>query len=535
MTTNGHDNQLIVNAHGDSRAAGQPADLDRLRLQVNYLQLQMTRQELARAIGQTHDGRRDTWKVFGYPDAISIKDYWSWYERGGMAGRIVDIYPQDCWKGGFVLVDREERSDDKESKSAFVQAWVQLAAAQQIWRHFLSADTLARIGRFSVILIGAVDGSQNLEQPMGSVSGLAYLSVFGEPDVSILEESKEKNPQNPRFGLPNFYQVDLGEGTEKTKVHYSRIIHIAEGRLKNDLYGYPALERPYNSLIDKLKVTGGSAEAFWLLVHPGLAIIAEDGFGDDDDSLQTFQDEVDKWKHNLDRIMQLSGRTKIQELGGNIADPRSPYDIIIDEISATTGIPRRKLLGAEEGQLAGSQDERAWNGNVDSRRTNHAEPVIVRPFIDWCIASGVLPEPTSGEYSLEWASLFEATEGQKAEVANTAASAIDTYCGDSVDRREVMPPEEFATRYLHFTPAPVPVAEDDTSPPAAGGAPASDAAPENLESVKGLNGAQITAAMEVVAGLSDGIIGAVTATQLLVALGIGRTEVDLIIKDTGRG
>lgn len=461
---NGH-NQLIVNARGETRPATPTADLDRLRLQVNYLQLQMTRQELARAIGQTHDGRRDTWKVFGYPDTISIKDYWSWYERGGMAGRIIDIFPQYTWKGGFVLADGEERSDDKEAKSTFVQAWVKLAAAQQIWRHFKAVDTLARIGRFAVILIGAVDGSQNLEQPMGRVKpgieGLAYLSVFGEPDVSILEESKEKNPQSPRFGLPNFYQVDLGEGMEKTKVHYSRIIHVAEGRLKNDLYGYPALERPCNSLIDKLKVTGGSAEAFWLLVHQGLAIISEDGFGDDDGSLQQFQDEVDKWKHNLDRILQLSGRTKVQELGGNIADPRSSYDVVVDEISATTGIPRRVLLGTEEGQLAGSQDERSLHSSASSRRTDHAEPVIVRPFIDWCIMAGVLPPPTSGEYGIEWASLFEATDGQKAEVARTAAEAIGTYCGDSIDRREVMPPAEFATRFLGYTPVVVDVAAEE--------------------------------------------------------------------------
>lgn len=455
MTTNGN-GHIIINSRGETRPTTPTADLDRLRLQVNYLQLQMTRQELARAIGQTHDGRRDTWKVFGYPGAITIKDYWDWYERGGMAGRIIDIFPQYTWKGGFVLADGEERSDNKGAKSAFVQAWVKLAAAQQIWRHFKAVDTLARIGRFAVILIGAVDGfkkPEDLQKPIGNVQGLAYLSVFGEPDVSVVEDEVEENIESPRFGLPIYYQIDLGQKLGKRKIHHSRTIHVAEGRLKNDLYGYPALERPYNSLIDKLKVTGGSAEAFWLLVHQGLAIISEDGFGDDDGSLQQFQDEVDKWKHNLDRILQLSGRTKVQELGGNIADPRSSYDVVVDEISATTGIPRRVLLGTEEGQLAGSQDERSLHSSASSRRTDHAEPVIVRPFIDWCIASGVLPPPTSGEYGIEWASLFEATDGQKAEVARTAAEAIDTYCGDSIDRREVMPPAEFATRYLGYTPA----------------------------------------------------------------------------------
>jgi hypothetical protein len=533
---NGH-NQLIVNARGDSRPAGQSAELDRLRLAVNVLQLQMTRQELARAIGQTHDGRRDTWKVFGYPDTISIKDYWSWYERGGMAGRIIDIYPQYTWKGGFVLVDGDERSDDKGAKSAFLQAWVKLAAAQQIWRHFRAVDTLARIGRFAVMLIGAVDGSQNLEEPMGSVRDLAYLNVFGEPDVSILEETAEADPQSPRFGLPKFYQIDLGKPLGKVKVHYSRVIHVAEGRLKSDLYGYPALERVYNSLIDKLKVTGGSAEAFWLLINPGTAIISEDGFGDDDTSLQAFQDEVDKYKHGFDRFLQLSGRTKVQQLDGNIADPRSPYGVAVDEISATTGIPRRVLLGTEEGQLAGSQDERSLHNNASARRTDHAEPVIARPFIDWCIATGVLPPPTAGEYEIEWASLFEATQQQQAETANTAAQAIDTYCGDSVDRRELMPPEEFATRYFGYTPAPVKAedGEPETTPPTSGGAPASEAAPENLESVKGLNGAQITAALEVVAGLSDGTISPVVATELLVALGLDRGKVDLIIKATPAG
>ena len=47
-------------------------------------------------------------------------------------------------------------------------------------------------------------------------------------------------------------------------VHASRVIHVAEDILDDEVYGIPRLEPLYNYLDDLLKVVGGSAEMFWL-------------------------------------------------------------------------------------------------------------------------------------------------------------------------------------------------------------------------------------------------------------------------------
>lgn len=65
------------------------------------------------------------------------------------------------------------------------------------------------------------------------------------------------------------------------------------------------------------------------------------------------------------------------------------------------------------------------------------------------------------------------------------------------------------------------------------GKPASaDTAPSNLDSVLGLNGTQITAALDVLAGMTGGSISAIAATELLVALGIDRQRVAKIVSST---
>ena len=59
-----------------------------------------------------------------------------------------------------------------------------------------------------------------------------------------------------------------GFSTGEKKVHWSRIIHVTDGLLDDEFYGFPRLQRVWNKLDDLLKVVGGGSEAFWLLATP---------------------------------------------------------------------------------------------------------------------------------------------------------------------------------------------------------------------------------------------------------------------------
>lgn len=58
----------------------------------------------------------------------------------------------------------------------------------------------------------------------------------------------------------------------------------------------------------------------------------------------------------------------------------------------------------------------------------------------------------------------------------------------------------------------------------------SDAAPENVASTQALNGAQITAAKDVLAGVSDGSVAPVVAEELLIAVGIAQDRAHRMVQ-----
>ena len=67
---------------------------------------------------------------------------------------------------------------------------------------------------------------------------------------------------------------------------------------------------------------------------------------------------------------------------------------------------------------------------------------------------------------------------------------------------------------------------------AIGVATGADAAPENIESTQGLNGAQINAALTILAGVVEGTTAATVAVELLLALGVQRERAERMVNDT---
>lgn len=108
--------------------------------------------------------------------------------------------------------------------------------------------------------------------------------------------------------------------------------------------------------------------------------------------------------------------------------------------------------------------------------------------------------------------------------------------------KQVLTPDEELERHLRqladlpqrIEPEEVKPGDSTTAPPVEGtpSPTAGDIAPENLESIKGLNGAQITAALEILDKVSSGAITAPVGFELLVSLGLERTSARLIIDET---
>ncbi len=409
--------------------------------------------------GTSHEGDRDYYAVLGYPESLTLQDLYAKFERDGLAGRIVEFPADETWRDTPTVKDGRDK--DAKETTRFARAWAAFAEARKVYHYCRRVDTLAGIGRYGVLLIG-VAGSATLETPVTRLSSLdqiIYLRPYGESAAEIYEW--EDNPADPRFGQPRTYRINLGEGVDSLTgtggkafparqviVHHTRVLHVAEGLLENEVYGRPRLQRVYNLLDDVLKVVGGSAEATWKLMRKGFVLNIDPEMDLTPAAIENLEEQFDEYDHGLRRYLRTRGM-EVSDLGSEVVEPKELFESLVSLISATTGIPQRILLGSERGELASSQDASSWAGHVASRQLNFAEPNILRPLIDRLVAWGALPRPSSGTYSVTWDPLFEMTDQEKATVAQTWADAAQKAA--TAFGTPLITPEEFRGEWTPFS------------------------------------------------------------------------------------
>lgn len=443
----------------DNGASEKRYTQDDISLVINAV----SRLTMARVLqGQTaYEGDRDYYQVLGYPTSIDIGDYVKRYERQDIASRIVDLPAIDSFK------EPPKLSEADVEETPFVQEFNRLDARLKVWNTLTRADRLSGIGRFGIILIGFKDG-RTLAEPVdadkiGGEKSILYLRPLSEVFVEVKDTNKD--PQSSRFGQPETYSVTLGDNMGSRVVHWSRVIHLAENKLDNEVFGIPRLRPVFNLLDDKMKAGGGTAEATWLNMRPGTVVSPKEDYSleDTDDALNAWLAEVDRYAHDPLRFLRLEGMEAKQIGTSEVADPTGIHDVIIEDIAATIGMPQRILRGSAGGELSASkEDTRQWAGTIASRQKNYAEPEIVRPFIDRLVGLGAFPTPAGGpgaynigtlqpDGSYAWPSIIEldetekaaATRDQAAAAKNLADPIVGTLLTDD-ERRQILrfPPRE---------------------------------------------------------------------------------------------
>jgi len=355
--------------------------------------------------------RRDIPTALGYLPQLTLADYRAKYERGGIAERIVEAYPKATWSGDIWLRETE----DTKITTEFEKEAEKLFARLHAWSRFQRADILAGLGEYSILLIGAPGA---LSSPLPRVSKpeqIAYLTPVGQAWAVI--DKLVDDPSNPRFGLPETYRVTLAAARLPDVVHWTRVIHIAEGVLENEVFGKPRLRAVWNHLDDLLKIIGGGSEATWLRANPGMQIDVdpEIEFGEEEEDSMDAQ--VDEYEHGFSRTLRTRG-TKINMLSAQIAAFGSNATSVLEQIAGTSGIPLRLLLGTERGQLASSQDRDNWSDRVTERRRTWGTPAVSQ-LTQRMIDCGALPTPK--QYEVVWSEIDALNMQAKASVVASLA------------------------------------------------------------------------------------------------------------------
>jgi len=218
------------------------------------------------------DPRRDLNKECGYPDVRTVDPdfYRNLYDSEGIATRVVNVLPQECWQEQPTIYEDEDEENITEfeqgvldlSKNLRGDSWYKDENITPIWEMLKRVDELSGIGRFGVLLFGFDDGL-SLEQPVPglenvdsgdvatiqgfdqdqkeplpiprSIQGtdaqytgtqfapympakplkkgerrkLIFLRAFDESLVQIVRY--EANVYSPRFGLPVMYRITFND------------------------------------------------------------------------------------------------------------------------------------------------------------------------------------------------------------------------------------------------------------------------------------------------------------------------------------
>lgn len=424
--------------------------------------------------GITFNGRRDMYTALGYTRSITPAKYRSRFRRNAVASRIVTAAPKATWRGGAEVIE-----SNTPEQTEFEKAFEAMERRLNLWAIFHRADILAGLGRYSIILLGTPG---NMEDPLTTIrpQDLMYLTPFAEEDAPI--EKFDVDIKSPRFGLPVMYAVrrmtpnafrTSSAETIGRRVHYSRVIHVADGLLDDHVYGLPRLEKVWNLLDDLEKVTGGGAEAFWRRADQGLMFnldpmlqVQVDPATGKAVELEAMREQIDNYEHGLARILTMRG-VNAKPLGSDVADISTSVTALMGQISAGSEIPQRILMGSEAAKLASLTDSDAWDQRIADRRTEYAAPQIVIPFCQRMIMFKALPQPKS-YIEVRWPEIKNLNESQRMDIALKAAQ-LNRYAG-----AVVISPDEIRDTYLGLDAMtgtedlgaePPPPSPTDTPPP----------------------------------------------------------------------
>jgi len=375
----------------------------------------------------------------GYPSSITTSDYRDMFDRDAIARRVVEIFPLECWKAEprvFETVETDETAFEKDFNDVLIN--------NHLWHYLQRADVLSGIGRFGVILLG-INDKKSLKQPLDlnkkgkKKRELLYMRAFDENVVTFGKRVKDK--KSPRFGMPETYKINFSDedmslvaGSQEggyistaDEIHWSRIIHIADGRECSDIYGVPRMKAVYNRLLDLRKIYGGAGEMFWKGGFPGYVFEVNPDNSDATLDTDTLREEFEDYSQGLQRYLAIAGVTA-KSLKVQLADPRGHIEVMLKAIAIRLGIPNRVLMGSEEAKLSSVQDKKTWNERVAWRQSYYLTPFVIRNVIDRLIDAGVLTAPQENNaYTVQWPDLNAPSDEERAKIADLATEAMGKY------------------------------------------------------------------------------------------------------------
>lgn len=420
----------IINADGDPSQAHLYGDITtnearfnefmrKLEANTSYEDAQALRGRIAMAISGGYDFADTLHNVYldyGYPASLQFSHFWNMYRRFGIAKNIIEL-PVDIGWSDVPEIDAPD---------TFKREVEALSKRVDLWDRMRGLDTRQRVGRYAGLFMRVRDGLTPDNPISGKLAGagaLVQIVPLYESQLEVLETDEDATSEN--FGLPKMYQYSgnaTGSRNEKTtsktfKIHPSRIIIAAEGADTGDIYGIPALEAAYNSLMDLRKIIGAGGEGFYKNAAQSVIFKLTDAASAKQNAalLDKFNEAYDDFAQNRMRRAMWTPGLDPNVLQSSLTNPAEFFNNALNDVAAASKIPATILIGKQTGRLASDEDSRQLLSMLNSRRAGFQSEML-RDTLNWMIRWGILP---AAEYQIEWSDLLARSDEEKLGNAKT--------------------------------------------------------------------------------------------------------------------
>lgn len=352
-----------------------------------------------------------------------------WMHRGSwLAGLAVDIPADDMTRKG---VEFTTDMDPVTSERINMQVM-----GLQIWPQINEVIRWSRLygGAIGVVLIDGQDPRTPLRPEtvgQGQFKGLACLDRWMlEPTLDDLVTE-----MGPHLGLPRYYRVGANAPVLRgASIHYSRVAFRLVGiplpynqALTEQMWGISVLERLYDRMVGFDSATTGVMQLIYksylrTLKVKGLRTLVANGG-------QAYEGFI-KYVNNMRRMQTIEGMSIIDGEDEFEAQTHQALSGLSDtmihlgqQLSGALQIPLVRLFGQSPTGLnsTGESDLRTYYDHISNQQQKHLTRGVLLTYILCAKSLGIqLPQ----NFMVEFASLLELNDTEKAEVANSVVTAV---------------------------------------------------------------------------------------------------------------
>lgn len=394
------------------------SDDDKLQMMANIQNFRKMFAAMTSGSYDFSDTLHNIYLDYGYPAHLTFSNFWNMYRRFGIAENVCELPVVTGWSSTPTIEGSEQFNNELESLVDRVKLFIRLEGL----------DKRQRVGRYAGMFMRVRDGKtpdQPLEGKLNGESALMDMVPLYESQLNVIEE--DKNPMSETFGRPlivEYNQTVAGNRNEEQNntinIHASRIVFAAEDADDGSIYGVPAMESVFNSLMDLRKIIGGAGEGFYKNASQNVVFDLKDGASamQFKDKLDEFNDQFDDFSRNRSRRAMWTPGMQATTLESSMISPKDPFTVALNDVAAGSKIPATILIGQQTGRLASDEDSGHFLSTVQSRREGF-QTEMTRDCIDWFINWGILP---ASEYTVEWDDLLARSDDEK--LANAGKMSV---------------------------------------------------------------------------------------------------------------